>query len=120
MFDCIRFFRGKRKNAKQNDPRHRFNKLGELLRLGLTASGEGQKALRDVTRFMQVALSVMHLITQGFVVANIELFIHWNRIRGVYGLGTVGQLIPLVTGLCVLAGTIFGGKSKAEPRSRSR
>lgn len=44
------------------------------------------------------AAAFTFLITVGLILA-IELGIRWNHIGGVQGLGTVGQLVPLVLGV---------------------
>ncbi|KAK3900969.1 hypothetical protein C8A05DRAFT_35373 [Staphylotrichum tortipilum] len=43
-----------------------------------------------------------------FPILGIELTLKWNSVRGVYGIRSIGQLIPFVTGLAGLIQAIYG------------
>lgn len=43
-----------------------------------------------------------------FPILGIELTLKWNSVTGVYGVRSIGQLIPFVTGLAGLVQAIYG------------
>lgn len=43
-----------------------------------------------------------------FPILGIELTLKWNSVTGVYGVRSIGQLIPFVTGLAGLVQVVYG------------